>query len=315
VNFKKGVDVTSESVWKKNGWYFEATSRDEVMVAIARLGVHSKFSRFAWRGLSNCNYTLTSSLHRSLEARGVNNITEDRLRDEENNILKEARKWGLGLKGGSMVDDLQLLADLQHFGVPTRLIDVTSNPMTALWFACRASRSKGVGGSKRNGKSGVLVALNLSSLYDKEGKAGEEKEEGAVFTTVGDPGETKGDLNHQLQRGLNLNSPFVVSSAIPNSRLKAQEGYFVACKHPTVSTEPLTSLNIDSSIKPNFDIREMLTEKKRRGQPAKIPYLAILIPSNFKEDLNTFLKHTFNRSDRVLFPDYQGFADHYKGIL
>lgn len=296
--------MSSENIWKKNGWYFEATSHDEVMVAIARLGVHSKKSRFAWRGLSNCSYMLTSSLHRSLEGRGEGHITEEKLRGEETRILEEARKWGLGLKGESMVDDLQLLADLQHFGVPTRLIDVTSNPMTALWFACSASRS--ASRSRSNGKSGVLIALNIAPWYNK----GE-----SVFTTVGDPGVTKGDLSYQLQRGLNLKSPFVVSSDIQNSRLKAQEGYFVACSHPSSSTEPLTSLNIDSSAKPNFNVREMLTEKKGQGQPAKIPYLAILIPSKLKKDLRTYLNNTFNRNDRTLFPDYQGFADHYKGIL
>lgn len=293
-----------ESIWKKNDWYFEATTYDEVMVAIARLGVHSGKSRFAWRGLSNWDYALTSSLHRSLQARGEGCITEEKLRKEEEEILKEARKWGLGLKEGSMVDDLQLLTDLQHFGVPTRLIDVTSNPMTALWFACRLSERKD--NSKNNSRSGVLIALNIAPWYNKKK---------SVFTTVGDPGVTGGDLSSQLRAGLSLKSPFVVSSDIQNSRLKAQEGYFVACSHPSNSMEPLTSLNIDSSVKPNFDVHRLLTTKKGVGQPATIPYLAILIPSKLKEGLRTYLNNTFNRSGRTLFPDYQGFSDHYRGIL
>ncbi len=48
-----------------------------------------------------------------------------------------------------------MLASLQHHGVPTRLIDVTTDPMTALWFACqRASADRDA--------TGVLFAFNVT---------------------------------------------------------------------------------------------------------------------------------------------------------
>ena len=52
-------------------------------------------------------------------------------------ILEEARQqWGLGHPPSGELCDLELLADLQHHGVATCLIDFTQTPLTALWFAC-----------------------------------------------------------------------------------------------------------------------------------------------------------------------------------
>jgi FRG domain protein len=269
------------------------------MVAIAKLGVHNSKHRFAWRGLSNCDYELTSSLHRSLEKGGETCITEEKIREKEKDVLKKARDWGLGIEGGNMVDDLQLLADLQHFGVPTRLIDVTSNPMTALWFACRSSGREG------NDRSGVLIALNIAAWY-KEGKS--------AFRTVGDPGITKGDLGAQLRAGLSLKTPFIVSSDVQNPRLRAQDGYFVACRHPSEPTNPLTSLNVKFS-NPNIDISKYFKADRGVGRRPTIPYFAIIIPSGAKKDLRSHLQNTFNRSRKSLFPDYQGFSDYVKEEL
>lgn len=94
-----------------------------------------------WRGQVNADWNLHSSLYRALKeiregGRGkervrVVDIEERDLLEFEERILNHARKyWRV-----SDATYLQLLAQLQHYGAPTRLIDVSLNPYVAVWMA------------------------------------------------------------------------------------------------------------------------------------------------------------------------------------
>ena len=57
-------------------------------------------------------------------------------------LIDEARLQGLDKKDGMKMPDLELLAELQHYGAATCLIDFTENPLIALWFACHEHQDK-----------------------------------------------------------------------------------------------------------------------------------------------------------------------------
>ena len=62
---------------------------------------------------------------------------------------------------GSTLSDLELLAELQHFGSDTGLLDFTYNPLVALFFACKPS-------NKNNGKDGAVYCFNrMDTLHKK----------------------------------------------------------------------------------------------------------------------------------------------------
>ena len=57
-------------------------------------------------------------------------------------IIKDAHSRGYNYKDGRRLYDLDLLAELQHYGAATCLIDFSYDAMVALWFACQPSSER-----------------------------------------------------------------------------------------------------------------------------------------------------------------------------
>lgn len=248
------------AVWTTTGWSVTPKSSTTVMEILGRIGAYSRGQRFAWRGMSSVDFVVESALHRELGAHSQ----ELDLRAAEVKILHAAREWGLGLTESAHVDDLQLLADLQHYGAPTRLIDFTSNPMTALWFACQDAPDRDRRTERRLAKSGVILALNVTKWRN--------------FRTVGAPygttwGGLKSGAGFALEQALQEPEPFVVQQSIPNPRLRAQEGFFVAGAAPDMSSlrksllTPFHSLNVPFEHGDSEDLEMRLTKDRTSGFP------------------------------------------------
>lgn len=92
--------------------------------------------RFLFRGHSDCNYELIPAIGRGRRSAGDVSIL-----NEERNLIEMAKYKLPDIFHGDL-QPVELLALLQHHGIPTRLLDVSESALVALYFACCSNDDK-----------------------------------------------------------------------------------------------------------------------------------------------------------------------------
>lgn len=116
----------------------EISTFDELVEVINKLAERSQKRgiQFAWRGLVCADWALHSSLYRRMALTKGNTLKEKEFASEEDKILVNLHRWGLHWSDQSgRLSILNQLAMLQHYGAPTRLVDITFNAWIGAWFA------------------------------------------------------------------------------------------------------------------------------------------------------------------------------------
>ena len=105
-----------------------------------------------YRGLSNARWELEASGYRRIKnSSGGNTPTLRNFKADIGQLVKRAKFNRFDRQDGEKLSDLELLAELQHNGAATCLIDFTGNPLVALWFACR----------ENPGQEGKVLAMRI----------------------------------------------------------------------------------------------------------------------------------------------------------
>ena len=104
-----------------------------------------------FRGVSKESYKLEAAANRRLPESHRNN--PKKLLNINKDLITKAKSLGHDEKNGRELSDLEILAELQHFGAATCLIDFSRSALIALWFACQTSSTfKTNSGREANGK-------------------------------------------------------------------------------------------------------------------------------------------------------------------
>lgn len=224
--------------------------------------------KYLFRGVSKQSYKLEASAYRRLPEGDKQKPHE--LRKVNRELLERARLLGHALRDGQQRSDLELLAELQHFGAATCLIDFTRNAFIALWFACQQSAS----GDAANGK---VFAVRVDDIARFRTVTSEQLSSGKIddFFEVDDKGRYplyQWEPKRQHNRIIAQQSVFILGGAQIQAAsecviLKSGKRSILA------SLEKILGIT-EASIYPDFDGFARLNAHNRRHiQPDPGAYL------------------------------------------
>lgn len=121
-----------------------------------------------WRGQANIEWELTPSIVRKIRLEEYNKNKNKKSLDGsilywEKILLSEAKKYLYDYDDrGRRLNDIELLAKLQHYGAATRLLDFSKNVLVALWFCVSEPAYKD--------KTGLLLGIDTDVMSGMENK-------------------------------------------------------------------------------------------------------------------------------------------------
>lgn len=238
------------------------------------IDVSNELSKEEWwfRGLRDSSYQLKTSLGRFLKSKGFIDF-DDKAKKLENEVIENFQSnassyvlanFAQSFSKESIGDDdgWFWLFIMQHYEIPTRLLDWTLSPITGLWFA--TNDWQGYDQTREDGDA-ILYALNpieylrnashVSSidkppfLYSKEGEV-------KLIIKQFLPSESK---NPTMKTQF---SCMPIIGLYNNNRIKAQKGRFTVTKNPVLSLEEeIKTYSNREQIDPKTILKAFLIKK------------------------------------------------------
>lgn len=170
-----------------------------------------------YRGCGSSTHQLLPSLYRHQRLKTANDLAT-----LEHQLMTRFRQRSIPYHSRSLADDWDTLFFMQHYGVPTRLLDWTENPLIALHFAL-------MGATKRPAQSGRLTFTSNAAVWLLDPTAWNRHAlshvsfDGGVLTP--DDDALKAYRPTPKFAGMH-NQPVAIYGAHNSARIVAQQGVF-----------------------------------------------------------------------------------------
>lgn len=214
-------------------------------------------------------------------------------------------------------DEFEIIAKMQHYGLPTRLLDFTTNPLVSLYFSC----------SDIQQDEKVVVALLRKNLYDglDEYKDWIYKAHDQNFL-LSCFSENPGNLYMYLGMVYVPNSLFFKTPNYITEREKRQSSVFMLFansiydvgKNTCISDEEAAYLIFEGEeyYKKNYGSEKSVlklhpTLKRLSRQQYQMNFTEIIIPAKRKKDILKQLSN-IGISRNYLFPEMEYTAEYIK---
>ncbi len=172
---------------------------------------------YIFRGHADASWLLQSTLERLIGAKWNK---EEADRYESYSLQKFKAKYHLyDRENVEPTSKLAWLSLMQHYGVPTRLIDFTESPFVALYFAIEAY-------DHQSGKDLAIIAINYTELMDKSVKFICEKDRTFIETRETVAGKQDEIFTEVVDR-FSYDIAWVTEPRQLNIRLDRQSGSFL----------------------------------------------------------------------------------------
>ena len=272
-----------------------------------------KNTQFAWRGQIDAAWPLHNSLYRRLMLTKSKAITEADLYKAESEILAEIHRWGLHApQGTGRLSILRQLAMLQHYGSPTRLVDISFNAWIGAWFAVEKKWDNG--SVIHEDKDARLFAIDITDRLINENELNRKWEDD--FSRPWRP--NRQDALNQKEW---TTSVYAWKPSNLDGRFFAQNGGFLLGGVPAsikLNGKPLQFPKSPKQIDGRWKIEEVRNScclalrphlfDPTHGEVSEGALYTFRIAAKAKVEIRNRLEKMFGYKHSTIYPDFTGFS-------
>lgn len=263
-------------------WWHQGTGPDDYRIRELLRGIwdlHALYSREAWvwRGQANASFKLEPGMHTRIRG-GTVKMSDAWCASRTRAFLDAVREAKLDLHEGVRLPDLALLAMFQHHGAATPLLDVTLDPVLALYMAVVSPSAAD------DDSDGVLFAIRR-------------------------PGRTLDPFDSRefptVYSGLPADEAVLYSAPEVSNRLRNQRGHFLLGKYSDKDSRVAIPLRIEPrGTSPSETwLQAIMNARGRKGVPAAKTDVGVFrIPAKFKTALRKWLESHSGLTREFVFP-------------